>query len=746
MSGHTVAIAFPILAALALPPQEPTADLTTRFDRALGEASTAIGREEPQIAESRLRTALLEGWLLLGRIEQAAGNLDDARHAFDKASSVSVELRRPRLASAGLALRTGELDRAIQLLRQVVGADPGDLEARRMLASALATAGQMELAIQELEELTALSAGDLETSYMLATAYLKSDRLEAADELFAALARERPIPATWVLIGRTYRDYDEYERARDALRTALELDPETRRANFYLATVELLTRSQDGIPAAIDLLQKELAIAPADPLANLYLGMALTEVRRHEEALPHLLRAAENDSTRTDALQYIGKSYLALDRPADAARALTDALALAELEADTASTAARDDLRQRRLSSLHYQLAQALRRSGDEVGARPHFEAAEAYSARLTETSRDMLSRYLEDDVDSSAASAAADLPQQRLIAELEPSRVAALEQHLENGLAESYLNLGVLKARSRRFAAAAALFAEAAALRPEHDRIDALLGTALFNATHYRRAVEPLERASQSDPDNRDLQRMLALASMHSGDHDRAVALLRDDPGRTADRSLQYAYGVALVRSGRAPEAEAIFARLLTENADWPELNVLLGQAHAQQQDYEKALRFLERALDLDPQVAEAQATLGDIYLRQGRLEAAERAFRAELANHPRDDRARYTLAVVLDLLNRSEEAVGVIREILAERPDFADARYLLGKILLEQEEIDSAIGQLEAARSLSPGDANIHYQLGLAYQRGGRVEEARRAFEVFRSLKAQDSTPGES
>src|SRR5438309_290075 len=79
---------------------------------------------------------------------------------------------------------------------------------------------------------------------------------------------------------------------------------------------------------------------------------------------------------------------------------------------------------------------------------------------------------------------------------------------------------------------------------------------------------------------------------------------------------ALQYAYGLALVRAGRAAEAEPVFARLLARHGDTAELNVLLGQAHAQQGDYPSAIEALQRARQLKPDVAEASSTLGLIYM----------------------------------------------------------------------------------------------------------------------------------
>ena len=57
----------------------------------------------------------------------------------------------------------------------------------------------------------------------------------------------------------------------------------------------------------------------------------------------------------------------------------------------------------------------------------------------------------------------------------------------------------------------------------------------------------------------------MVALTEFNLEHYERSAALLETDPDRDRDASLQYTYGVALVRSGRADEATRVFSALLT-------------------------------------------------------------------------------------------------------------------------------------------------------------------------------------
>src|SRR5207245_9505908 len=128
------------------------------------------------------------------------------------------------------------------------------------------------------------------------TGYLRSKKVEIAERVFNEVAGARPLPQTYVLIGRAYRDAGEYDRARATLGTALKLNPRVRHAHLYLGTLEVMANGITRIDAAIGQFQKELALFPGDPATSLRLGMALVEARRYGEALPAPERSARADA------------------------------------------------------------------------------------------------------------------------------------------------------------------------------------------------------------------------------------------------------------------------------------------------------------------------------------------------------------------------------------------------------------------------------------------------------------------
>jgi tetratricopeptide (TPR) repeat protein len=700
------------------------------LEERLTAAEASLQTGETQLAESHYRTAVSDGLLVLGSLEAVEGRLDKARDAFHGALAATADPRQATQHLAMVLLELGEVKEAVTLMTHLATRNARDMGIRRLLAQALILAGRPGEALQELEAARAVAPDDLETLYVLASGNLRMKKLAAAEELFAELARNRPIAATHVLIGRTYRDYGEHAKARAELKKALALDPNVRRAHYYLGMVAAIEDLASLDPAIAEF-QEELKIAPDDLPTNLSLGLAYVMARRYQEAIPPLSKAVRWQPPQASAFHFLGRALVALERPAEAKAVLERALELAK-------RTGREDSQ---LRNIEYQLGLALRQLGQAELAAAHFAEAERLTERVAAGDRESLDLYLRD----AAGPAPLGVPilDTSAFATLGAEERAALGARVRTAVARASFNLGVMQAQAGRFGQAAFEFEKAALVEPDFPQLAYSLGVSWFNAQQPRKAREPLERAFAAAPGDQNLRRMLALASLEAEQPARAVELLAGDPGRGSDPSLQYAYALALVRAGRVAEAEPVFRRLLDAHGDTAELHVLVGQAHAQQGDYPAAIQSFERALKLKPDVAEANAALGLIYLEQGKLEEAQRALRKELSAHPHDSGAQQTLAAVLELQGQLDESLSLLRQVLKARPDSGKARYLFGKILLAQGKADLAAEQLEAAARFAPGDANVRYQLGRAYQALGQADAAQRQFDVFQKLKDERRGP---
>ncbi len=316
-----------------------------------------------------------------------AGRLQDARQAFERASSSAIENRAALRSLAIVQLQTGEGEAAVEILTRLASAAPRDVQLRLTLAQALVATGKPAQAAQELDEAQAIAPADPELLFALASGYLRVKKVEAAEVLFARVVKARPLPETHVLIGRTYRDFQYYDRARSALRAALKMDPRVRRAHYYLGTSAILEEgsfaSTRRSPSSAKNCRLRLTIRWQR------CGSASSWSRRaamRKRCLCSRRRCAGRRHRTTPGCTWDAVSS-ALGRAGRRGR-LPEARARHRCTGGDAPGSA--DVRRR---SVHYQLATALRATGATAEAEREFAEAQRLSVEQAESERDQLSQ-----------------------------------------------------------------------------------------------------------------------------------------------------------------------------------------------------------------------------------------------------------------------------------------------------------------------------------------------------------------
>ena len=182
------------------------------------------------------------------------------------------------------------------------------------------------------------------------------------------------------------------------------------------------------------------------------------------------------------------------------------------------------------------------------------------------------------------------------------------------------------------------------------------------------------------------------------------------------------------------------------------------------------KAISAARKALELDPDLADAHALLGDMQQDQWHWAEAEAEFKRALDLKPNDAAAHLGLANWLLCQGRTEEAlvwsrrareldplgvtglsngwilfnarrydeaIGELRSVLAVHPDYATAYWFLGYALIAKGQSEEAISVLEKTVSLmdrSPGSLEF---LATAYAHAGRRREALRLINELKQRR---------
>jgi tetratricopeptide (TPR) repeat protein len=714
---------------------------------AAAEAARDSGNPEATEAANRLviAAALREtaGLKLLESDVPKSIELYRASLPFEDLPSTNAEL-------AFAELQAHNLDLAIQFAEQAHAADPANIRADRVLASAYDQKGEYAKAVEPFARV-ARSEPTVDNLYPLAVCLLQTKKPEDKQQAAAVFGQMKRIAgdsgSLHVLIGRAYRDGGDLETAIREFQRAIALDPRTPHAHYFLGLARLFMNDWKPTPDAEAELRKEAEYFPEDYLANYMLGMITSGERKYDESDKYLLAASKINAVNPDPFLYLGMNAYAEDKLDRAEAMMRQAIEL------TGSDEARTNYQIRR---AYVDLARILARSG-------HKEESDAFAAKardlqnktMVESQQSVSAALLQGKTGSLAAVVPLS-PQQekeaappvhdnddpfargKLTAE-QRAAAEAREKALGIVLALAYNDLATSQAIRKEYSPALDSYRHAEEWDGTLPGLEKNLGQCAFKARDYAEAVHGLSQALPLEPSSPALRAMLGISYFASDLYTEAAKTFAPlGPAGMTDSETGYPWAASLTHVGDMKQATEVLTAFESEPRSNDTL-LLVGQLWTEIGDYARATATLERALQSDPSLAKAHFYEGLAYIHWEHWPEAQKEFQAELSLNANEPDAMYHLGFVYLQQSKTDDAAALFSQVVAAHPDYANAQYELGKILLDRGQTDDAITHLEAAARLRPETDYMHYQLQAAYRKQGRTADADRELEIYKGLKAK-------
>jgi tetratricopeptide (TPR) repeat protein len=153
----------------------------------------------------------------------------------------------------------------------------------------------------------------------------------------------------------------------------------------------------------------------------------------------------------------------------------------------------------------------------------------------------------------------------------------------------------------------------------------------------------------------------------------------------------------------------------------------------------YEEALTCHDRAIALNPQLAEAWCNKGAALGGLGRHKEALTCHDRAIALNPQLAEAWSAKGDTLERLGHSEEALACCERAIGINPRHAEAWYNKGRLLESLGRYEEAVACDDRAIVLNPQDAQAWYNKGVALERLGHVEEALTCYDCAIALDPQ-------
>ncbi|MBL0074542.1 MAG: tetratricopeptide repeat protein [Rhodocyclaceae bacterium] len=212
-----------------------------------------------------------------------------------------------------------------------------------------------------------------------------------------------------------------------------------------------------------------------------------------------------------------------------------------------------------------------------------------------------------------------------------------------------------------------------------------------------------------------------------------------------------QFKAAISLVQAGKIDQAERGCLSMLDTMPDYFEAVHLLGMLKLQAQDFELALKYLDRACQLQPQHLETRQyrqiavdqwnsqRIASAFAMQkaGHFAQAEAIYLAILQLDPNQFDATQLLGVMAMSRRQFELAIEYLNRAIAVNPNFVDGYLNRGTALKGLNRLNEALSSFEQAIALKPEYAEAHNNSGIVLKELNRLDEALASYNRALMLK---------
>jgi putative PEP-CTERM system TPR-repeat lipoprotein len=686
-------------------PDEQLAPPMARALLALGETGKLIARYattalSDKAAEADLKTTLASAYTIQGELARAA---EAARAAL----AAQPNHGPATLMQARIKAVEGDVDAALDIVRQYLGRTPTDERAHHLMGDLLWRGKNDPAAALESFRKVLLAKPDAVAAHVAVVGILgQLNKPAEAKAQFEQLFKIAPNHPETVFLQAQFAFVDkDYAKVREAADRLLKIEPDNVRVLELAGAAEF--RRRNFVPAEA-FFARVLKIAPQQLLSRQLMAQTLLQSGQPHKVIELLQPVTDGDKPDGLSISLLGEAHLQMGE-----------VAKAEAAFQRAAKVAPDNTRVRTAAAM----AQMMR--GNSAVAIAELETLAAGDKGPRADLALVAARLRANDVAGALKA------------------IDGLEKKIPTSPVPDQLR-GRIHLFKKEFPAAAASFEKALAKDPKYfpavaalaaidlenkkpeaarERMNKLLAldprssSALLALAELgqRSGAEPAETlkllndAVKANP--ADARAHNALVRQLMGGGDQKAALAAAQAGATAlpdNLDLLSALGATQLATGDAQQALSTFRRVVALQPTQPLHHVRLAEAYAAAKDNDNAARSLRKALELQPGLMAAQRGL-----------------------------------VVLALTNkRPQDAMQLAREVQKSRPGEAAGWIFEGDIAASEKDWTAAEAAYRTAMQRQPADMEPVVKLHQVLSRSGKPEAAERMAADRIKERPQDAT----
>lgn len=269
-------------------------------------------------------------------------------------------------------------------------------------------------------------------------------------------------------------------------------------------------------------------------------------------------------------------------------------------------------------------------------------------------------------------------------------------------------------------------------------------IGTAYQHLSHYncRKAIECLEALPSQHFNTGWVLSLMGKAYFELSDFQNSIRYFREVRDREPHRTqMMEIMSTALWHLQRDVELSALAQELVEQDRMSPAAWCAAGNCFSLQKEHEAAIKFFQRAVQVDPSFAYAYTLLGHEYVTTEELDRAMSAFRSAVRLDSRHYNAWYGIGSIYSKEEQYQLAEFHFKKALAIHPQSSVLMCHIGVAQHALQKADKALQTLSAAVANDPKNPLCKFHRASIFFAAGRYAEALKELEELKEIVPKES-----
>ncbi|HMA61621.1 MAG TPA: tetratricopeptide repeat protein [bacterium] len=287
------------------------------------------------------------------------------------------------------------------------------------------------------------------------------------------------------------------------------------------------------------------------------------------------------------------------------------------------------------------------------------------------------------------------------------------------------YLLSGV-KRRQKFYPRAKQYIEKAIDLAPERSSFYHELGLNEFFLGEYIKAQESFLKAISKNTENLPSYLMAGKSFIKTDEFDQAIFYLQKYLEAKQDNQVTFLVSRCYFHEGNYEKAVKYLEKAKnSESANYKIYN-MLGQSYQALDELDHAKKSFQQGLENEPNSEELHNNLGKMYQSQEEWSQARHHYKKAFQINPDHYPSNFNLGKLEHEQDNLNEAIKYYRQALEIKPELAAPLNNMSSIFLKNGDYRKALSTAKKAHTLAPKESTIQITLGNAFNKAGQYQKA--------------------